>query len=85
MLGAFECVQLFQVLLKSLNAKKVIEVGTFTGYTTLSMAQALGDDATIVTTDISSEFVRQDVWKKAGVDHKVTIKFYINEKQKIVK
>ncbi len=43
--------QLFQVLLKSINAKRAIEVGCLTGYTTLTIAQSLPDDGKIITTD----------------------------------
>lgn len=71
MLGALECVQLFQLMLRNMNAKKCLEVGTFTGYTSLSLAQALPDDGQVVTTDIYRNQVQFETWKKAGVDHKV--------------
>jgi predicted O-methyltransferase YrrM len=71
MLGALDCVQHFQLILKAINAKKCLEVGCFTGATTLSFALALPEDGKVITTDITDEFIFQDIWKEAGVDHKV--------------
>jgi predicted O-methyltransferase YrrM len=71
MMGALDCVQHFQLILKAMNAKKVLEVGCFTGSTALSFALALPDDGKVITTDITDKFVFQDIWKEAGVDHKV--------------
>jgi O-methyltransferase len=49
----------------------VIEVGVFTGYTTLAIAQALGEDGRVIGLDISKELVQEDTWKKSGAGHKV--------------
>jgi len=38
------------------------------------MALALPDDGQVITCDVSDEFVRQDLWKKAGVENKITLK-----------
>lgn len=38
------------------------------------MALALPADGQLFTCDISDEYVRQDVWKKAGVENKITLK-----------
>lgn len=71
MMGAFECVQHFQLLVKAIQAKKCLEVGCYTGYTTLSLAQALDEQSQVYTLDVTSKYVAFDIWKKAGVDHKV--------------
>ncbi|RDD40576.1 putative caffeoyl-CoA O-methyltransferase 2 [Trichoplax sp. H2] len=69
-------VAFFQFLLPLIQAKKVIEIGVFTGLTTLGMALALPDDAKIVGLDVSEEYVNigRPFWKEANVDHKIDIK-----------
>ncbi|KAF2075026.1 hypothetical protein CYY_003678 [Polysphondylium violaceum] len=71
-----EQVSFFQFLLRVLNAKKVIEVGVFTGYCTLAMALALPDDGKVVGCDISTEFtdIGKPYWEKAGVDKKIDLR-----------
>ncbi len=44
--------QLLGILVGMMNAKRVLEVGTFTGYSALAMAEALPDGARITTCDI---------------------------------
>jgi predicted O-methyltransferase YrrM len=71
MTGSVEVAQFFQVILKSMGAKRCLELGCYTGYTTLSLALALPDDGEVITCDISDEFAQKNIWKEAGVEHKV--------------
>jgi len=71
MLGSFDEVQHFQLILKAIKAKKCLELGTYTGYTTLSLAMALPDDGKVVTCDITSQYINLDIWKDSGVASKV--------------
>ena len=48
--------QFFKLLLKLMNAQQVIEVGTYTGYSALCMAQAVGARGRVVCCDISEEW-----------------------------
>jgi predicted O-methyltransferase YrrM len=66
--------QLLQFLLKMLNAKNVLELGTFTGYSTLCMALALPDDGKIVTCDRNPKWpnLAKTYWQDAGVINKIT-------------
>ena len=66
-------VQLFQLIAKSIGAKRVIEVGTFTGYTSLSLAQVLPDDGEVYTLDCDDSLVAYDIWNEAGQAKKVSI------------
>jgi len=45
-------------LVQALEAKQVLEIGTFTGYSALSMAQGLGDHGQVITCEIDSEHAR---------------------------
>ncbi|CAA2997457.1 flavonoid 3, 5 -methyltransferase-like [Olea europaea subsp. europaea] len=65
--------QFISLLLKVMNAKKTIEVGVFTGYSLLSTAIALPDDAKIVAIDPNREAYETGLpfIEKAGVAHKI--------------
>ncbi len=62
--------QLLAFMCKVLNAKNVIEVGVYTGYSTLVMALALPEDGKIIACDRSDEWpsIGKRYWKEAGVD-----------------
>ena len=52
----------------------LVEIGTFTGYTSLAIALALPSDGQLITCDINDEYIRQDVWVKAGVREKIDLR-----------
>jgi predicted O-methyltransferase YrrM len=64
------------LLVKLIGARKCIEVGTFTGYSALMVAQALPDDGKLICCDISDEFtsVGKPFWKEAGMDSKIDLR-----------
>ncbi|WP_373533254.1 class I SAM-dependent methyltransferase [Vampirovibrio sp.] len=67
----------FMALLAELTgARQLLEVGTFTGYSTLVCALAMPPDAEIVACDLSQEWTQmaQRYWQTAGVAHKITLK-----------
>lgn len=57
-----------------MNAKRYIEVGTFTGYSALSIALALPDDGHVDALDISEEYMgrARGYWDAAGQSRKIT-------------
>jgi len=63
-------------LVETLGSRRVLEVGTFTGYSALVMALALPDDGSIVTCDIDEEATRtaRRYWDDAGVGEKVRLR-----------
>jgi caffeoyl-CoA O-methyltransferase len=60
-------------LLRSINAKRVLELGTYTGYSALTMAENLPSDGEITTVDINKETVElaKTFWAKSKVGHKI--------------
>lgn len=67
--GAF-----MSMLVRLIGAKRILEIGTFTGYSSLAMA--LGSAAQITAVDVSAEWtaIGQRFWKKAGVADRITLR-----------
>lgn len=67
--------QFMAMLIRLTGARRVIEVGTYTGYATLWMALSLPDDGQIITCDISERwsFVARRFWEQAGVQERVAL------------
>jgi predicted O-methyltransferase YrrM len=67
----------FMALLVQLSgARRAIELGTFTGYSSLAVALAMPPDGTIVCCDISDEWtsVARRYWAEAGVADRVDLR-----------
>lgn len=67
---------LLAFLVTSLRADRIVEIGTFTGYSALTMALAQSPNGRIITLDISDEFTRfgRAAWAESGVDHKIDLR-----------
>ena len=67
--------QFMALLVRLLGARRAIEVGTFTGYSALTVALALPDDGRLLACDISDEYTRvgRPFWAQAGVAHKIEL------------
>ena len=60
---------LLTFLARLVGARRIVELGTFTGLSALAMARALPPDGKLLTCDISKEWtaVAQEAWERAGV------------------
>ena len=69
--GAF-----MQWLIRLIGAKRTVEVGTFTGYSALVVAEALPADGQVIACDVSAEWtaVGRPFWDRAGVASKIDLR-----------
>jgi caffeoyl-CoA O-methyltransferase len=67
--------QFMALLVELMEARKAIEIGTFTGYSSLSVARALPPGGRLVCCDVSEEYTRiaRKHWQAAGVADKITL------------
>ena len=69
--------QFMSFLVRALGVRKALEIGTYTGYSALTVALALPDDGRVVACDINENWVSigRKYWKEAGVEHKIDFRF----------
>lgn len=68
--------QFMGLLVQLLGVKKALEIGVFTGYSSLIVAMALPADGRLIACDISHEYtaMARRYWRKAGVEHKIDLR-----------
>ncbi|MCY4314443.1 MAG: class I SAM-dependent methyltransferase [Gammaproteobacteria bacterium] len=68
--------QFMALMVKLMGAKTIVEIGTFTGYSALAMAQALPPDGRLIACDISREWtlVGRPYWEQAGVSQNIDLR-----------
>ena len=68
--------QLMALLAGLMGARRCIEVGVFTGYSSLAVALALPEDGRILACDINEEWtgMARRFWEKAGVAYKIELR-----------
>ena len=68
--------QLMALLVRLMGARRTLEVGVFTGYSSLSVARALPPDGKLLCLDVNEEWtsIARRYWERAGVANKITLK-----------
>ena len=68
--------QFMDMLVRLIGAKRTLEVGVFTGYSSTTVALALPPDGRIIACDVSDEYtsVARRYWREAGVEHKIDLR-----------
>ena len=63
-------------LARALGAERAVEVGSFTGYSTLCLARGLPEHGRVLALDMSAEWteIGRRHWERAGVGHKIELK-----------
>jgi caffeoyl-CoA O-methyltransferase len=64
------------LLVQLLGARSIVEVGTFTGYSTLHLARAAGPDGRVIACDVSEDYtaVGRPHWERAGVADRIDLR-----------
>jgi len=68
--------QMLALLAGLIEARSVLEVGVFTGYSSICMARALSPDGRLVACDISREWTETagEYWRRAGLEDRIELR-----------
>ena len=68
--------QLLTMLARLIGARRAIEVGTFTGYSSMCIARGLPEDGWLLCCDVSVEWtsIAQDGWNRAGLADRIELR-----------
>ncbi|MCB1773919.1 MAG: class I SAM-dependent methyltransferase [Gammaproteobacteria bacterium] len=68
--------QFMALLVELTGARRIVEIGTFTGYSALCMAQAMPEYGRLLCCDVSTEWtdIARPFWREAGVDERIELR-----------
>jgi caffeoyl-CoA O-methyltransferase len=67
---------LLEILARAAGARRAVEIGTFTGYSSLALARGLGPDGRLLCCDVSQEWtaIAREHWEQAGVADRIELR-----------
>lgn len=67
---------LFEILVRSIGATRAIEIGTFTGYSALSIARGLGPEGRLICCDVNEGWtaIAREHWAAAGIADRIDLR-----------
>ena len=67
--------QFMSLLVKLIGAKRAIEIGTFTGYSSICVASAMPDEGELICCDISPQWtdIAEKYWARAKLENKINL------------
>lgn len=76
--------QLLRMLCRMIDARSVLEIGTYTGYAAISMAMGMGEDGVLHTIDVNDELedFTQEFIRKSGLEKRIV--FHVGDALKII-
>jgi len=68
--------QFMALLVRLTGAREILEIGVFTGYSSLAMAMALPEGGHVTACDVSEEWtsIARRYWREAGVDSRIDLR-----------
>jgi len=68
--------QLLTMIARLVGARRAVEVGTFTGYSSLCIARGLGDGGSLLCCDVNEEWtaIGRKAWDRAGVGERIELR-----------
>lgn len=76
--------QLLRMLCRMIDARSVLEIGTYTGYAAISMAMGMGEDGVLHTIDVNDELedFTQEFIRKSGLEKRIV--FHVGDALEII-
>lgn len=67
---------LLGLLVRLIGARRALEIGTFTGYSALTVAAALPEDGQLICCDVNQEWtaIARRYWHEAGLSHRIDLR-----------
>jgi predicted O-methyltransferase YrrM len=68
--------QFMSFLVEALGVRRALEVGVFTGYSSLAVASAMPEDGRLVACDLNEQWttIARRYWREAGVDERIDLR-----------